>query len=1277
MRIITILLALFFCTSTFSQVNLFFDNDKALPLTQSDSILLSNLPELTLPEGYGARELPYRIDNAGYPYFRPIFNQVGASCGQSCGVVYNFTYEMDRARDLPADTSINQYPSHFTWNFMNGGNGWYGVSYLHSFEILKTLGTPTIFQYGGLALGDGEIWITGYEKYYDAMKNRIRAINQIKVGEPDGLEILKHWLHSHLDGSEIGGIASYYAVSPWNFGHLAPDTPEAGSAVMFTFNGIQSNHAMTIVGYNDSIRWDYNNDGQFTNDIDINEDGIVDMKDWEIGGVRFANSYGDTWADSGFCYLMYKTFADEMYEGGIWNHSVHVLDVKENYGPELTLKVKIRHDSRDKLKIMAGLSNNVNDFIPEHVLDFPVFNYQGGHQYMQGGRETEENKTIEVGLDITPLLSYVNPGEETKIFLTVNENDPNNAGTGEIIKFSVIDYTNGINEIECEDENIPIKDNGITRMSLLYTPTMDKVEISTTELPAAVAGEPYETQLTAENGTPGYLWEMETKYYQQSFEADFPQIDEVELEPGSPFLAFANQEIEFDFPFYGETHNNLYIHWGGFIMFDDDLYPWPYYNDPYLLFRSMKNVSAFLCKTLSFYPPIPKSDDGLWYEGNENYAAFRWNKTLYNDQQEIGHAEFAVILYPDGNIEYYFNDILVDEDLLWYTGVSKGDKTDFQLLGPSNSDILPRWGGYQLIPDLPPPQLMLSKQGLLSGSPQMDEKIYNLTFRVTDDHNISNTKTLQFSDGLIFSYEIHAGNDSIVQFGEEVTIDVTVKNIFTEVFHDVGMTVSSNDPNLEITGSSAQFGDIPAGAALTIEDAFSMNVSNSCPDKYSILLNTELQATEADWTGKIFIETHSPGLHLSNYRIDDGDNNKLDPGETVDFYITITNDGSATGEDIYGELYITDRYVTINAPATQYFEDLKPGESKEIAFSVTADEGTPLIHEAAFGFEITAEPELVISETFSIFVGQYPVLVINKAENNTSADAIQEALDSLEIEYFFLDSIPDHPEFYKSIFLCLGPFYANYPLSTDEGTILAEYLDEGGMLYMEGTVTWHLDPVTAVHSKFHVEKMDIPWASFEQLTGVEDTFTEDMLFDFGGQFTMVPYYLKPRSEAFTIFMMDTSSYLSCAVAYENNIYRTVGAMFEFGSLETENSVEDRELLMKGILEFFDLGEYFVGIEEINNSEIKPGKISCYPNPFTQSTALEFSLEVASVVEIEVFDLSGMLIKKPLRKQLLQAGSYSVKWDAKDEWQREVSPGIYIYQIKAGDAVKTGKLVKME
>jgi hypothetical protein len=56
-------------------------------------------------------------------------------------------------------------------------------------------------------------WMSGYENYYHAMQNRIYDAFSIDVSTIEGLNILKHYLHDHLEGSPYGGIASYYATS--------------------------------------------------------------------------------------------------------------------------------------------------------------------------------------------------------------------------------------------------------------------------------------------------------------------------------------------------------------------------------------------------------------------------------------------------------------------------------------------------------------------------------------------------------------------------------------------------------------------------------------------------------------------------------------------------------------------------------------------------------------------------------------------------------------------------------------------------------------------------------------------------------------------------------------------------------------------------------------------------------------------------------------------------------------------------------------------------------
>jgi hypothetical protein len=221
--------------------------------------------------------------------------------------------------------------------------------------------------------------MSGYDEYLNGPHNKVFEIFSINVGNQEGLEVFKNWIYDHLDGLDVGGIACFGAgvSNTFTMTYLPAGTPEAGKMVVTHWDeGV--NHAMTFVGYNDEIRYDFNNDGQYTNDIDINGDGVIDMKDWEIGGVKLANSWGTQFGDQGFAYTMYKNLAESLDQGGIWSNTIHVITTKEIYEPITTIKAYLKHDSREKVKIIAGVSNDLTNDQPENFLTFPCFNYQGG-----------------------------------------------------------------------------------------------------------------------------------------------------------------------------------------------------------------------------------------------------------------------------------------------------------------------------------------------------------------------------------------------------------------------------------------------------------------------------------------------------------------------------------------------------------------------------------------------------------------------------------------------------------------------------------------------------------------------------------------------------------------------------------------------------------------------------------------------------------------------------------------------------------------------------------
>ncbi len=76
----------------------------------------------------------------------------------------------------------------------------------------------------------------------------------------------------------------------------------------------------------------------------------------------------------------------------------------------------------------------------------------------------------------------------------------------------------------------------------------------------------------------------------------------------------------------------------------------------------------------------------------------------------------------------------------------------------------------------------------------------------------------------------------------------------------------------------------------------------------------------------------------------------------------------------------------------------------------------------------------------------------------------------------------------------------------------------------------------------------------------------------------------------------------------------------------------------------------------------------YPNPFSESTTINYSVEKDGFVNIEVYDVVGNKIRTLVSEQK-QAGNYNVKFDGSS-----LPGGTYIYHINAGGRTTSNKMV---
>jgi hypothetical protein len=336
-------------------------------------------------------------------------------------------------------------------------------------------------------------------------------------------------------------------------------------------------------------------------------------------------------------------------------------------------------------------------------------------------------------------------------------------------------------------------------------------------------------------------------------------------------------------------------------------------------------------------------------------------------------------------------------------------------------------------------------------------------------------------------------------------------------------------------------------------------------------------------------------------------NNALDPGETADVLIEIKNNGSSGAVSVAGELISSDQYITINS-ATQTYGNIGQNSSVIKSFSVTAAGNTPTGHSANFNFNITASPGLTSGGSFYLIVGQIPALVLCLDENHNSSPAIKAALDSNNIAYDYSMTLPADLNLYKSIFVCLGIYSNNYVLSSTDGQTLANYLNNGGMIYMEGGDTWYYDSQTPVHPMFNITGVSDGSGDLGTILGQNGTITQGMTFTYSGENSWIDR-ITNIPPAVTIFRNQSPDY-GCAVAYNAGTYKTIGASFEFGGLSNGTAPSNRKVLMQKIIEFFGLG--IIPVELVSfNAEVEQNVIVLKWETATETNNQAFMIERSS------------------------------------------------------------------
>ncbi|MCX6927526.1 MAG: immunoglobulin domain-containing protein [Verrucomicrobia bacterium] len=256
-----------------------------------------------------------------------------------------------------------------------------------------------------------------------------------------------------------GYVVKFETYAPWGCRGWVPgtisndpstteDDAYAGKQICTYVRALDWGHAMTIVGYNDSI-W-----------CDLNGNGVVDPV--EKGALRVANSWG-SWNEGGYVWFAYDAIkstsavtnwgpADKVYGFGYGNSSgncvVYVTTAKASYNSSLMARFTVNHAQRNQIMMKVGMDTTTVTANP--VKTWTAYGLSGdGGAYAFDGTTNACNGTFYLDMtDLAPQfasVTLVDPASSNETTVTPVANassfNPSTGTANSATAWGWVDYT--------------------------------------------------------------------------------------------------------------------------------------------------------------------------------------------------------------------------------------------------------------------------------------------------------------------------------------------------------------------------------------------------------------------------------------------------------------------------------------------------------------------------------------------------------------------------------------------------------------------------------------------------------------------------------------------------------------------------------------------------------------------------------------------------------------------------------------------------------------------
>ena len=499
------------------------------------------LPSCVSAKADGA--LPSSIDLSTDPYYGSFFPQIGYQEGGSCAswatTYYQFTYEVARLKNWNVKYSnYYKFSPKYVYDYVNYGDSSVGSELSDCYKVLQELGSVRYSEFDANPdLGDNSWFIITTQDgngntvmNYNATVFSLRTALKTRITDYYAEHIVTHAQNetvttpdiTSFDDSDLIGIKTKLSqghvlvistfVRSFTVGTLDYNGDYDGEQIVLKVNGDNGDaHAVTIVGYDDNIWYDFNG-----NDI---------AEDWEKGAFKLANSWGTLWRNDGFVWVAYdalnavSNYSDPSYfvrTPAFYEYEYNYIDVAE-FAPQLTVGFTITQSNRAGYSVTLCRNSYPSDITSGTYYDGSSClgrrEYTGGNppfvqvpidfdgNYGQDAAPTERMFILDCSNDVAYHGLY--DTQDPAVYSIV------------ISDLSADNRSTYISEVVWRNSSGNVLDSNQTSVSLdgtshayQYGTLITSVSLNTNTLPTLLVG--YSAQLTATilpaNATSGVLW---------------------------------------------------------------------------------------------------------------------------------------------------------------------------------------------------------------------------------------------------------------------------------------------------------------------------------------------------------------------------------------------------------------------------------------------------------------------------------------------------------------------------------------------------------------------------------------------------------------------------------------------------------------------------------------------------------------------------------------------------------------------------------------------------